>query len=210
MGKIQIMYIHGGHTFNKSEDYIDYLKNRKIKINNEPNWSDKYLDQELGELFQIIKPKMPLKENSKYEEWKIHFEKHLPFLKDNIILIGNSLGGIFLAKYLSENQFPKKILSTFLICPPFDNDLIGEDLAGEFELKEDISLLNSNSGTLRLLFSESDDIVPISHADKYKKRLDNALIIKYKDKNGHFVISEFPEIIKMIKEDYKKFIHPKH
>ena len=67
---------------------------------------------------------MPLQDNAKYEEWKILFERYIPHLKDNVILMGNSLGGIFLAKYLSENKFPKKILSTYLTCPPFDNTVL--------------------------------------------------------------------------------------
>ena len=79
---------------------------------------------------------MPLQENAKYNDWKIFFERYIPFLRNNVILIGASLGGIFLAKYLSENKFPKKILSTYLICPPFDNTTLGEDLVGVVTVKE--------------------------------------------------------------------------
>jgi hypothetical protein len=53
------------------------------------------------------------------------------------------------------------------------------------------------------MFSKDDAIVPISHADKYKKKLKNANFIIYESKNGHFKIPEFPEIIEMIKADYK-------
>ena len=146
---------------------------------------------------------MPSKDNAKYNEWKIHFEKYFQFIKDNIILIGISLGGIFLAKYLSENKFPKKILSVYLICPPFDNTLSKENLVGGFKLKPDLSKIEKNCDNIKLLFSKNDDIVPISHAYKYKKLLKNAKIIIYKNKNGHFKISKFPELIKMIKNDLK-------
>jgi len=127
-----------------------------------------------------------------------------PLLKNNIILIGTSLGGIFLAKYLSENKFPKKILSTYLVCPPFDNSLREEDLAGGFKLKNDLTLIEKNSKKVYLLFSKDDDVVPLLHAKKYKQKLKNANLIVYKSKNGHFQISKFPEIIKMIKEDVKR------
>jgi len=129
-------------------------------------------------------------------------------LKNNIILIGSSLGGIFLARYLSENKFPKKILSTYLICPLFDNSLEGGDLVGGFKLKPDLSLLEKQSKNLYLMFSKDDDIVPISHAEKYRKKLKNANIIIFGSKNGHFKISEFPEIVKMIKDDVKKMKTP--
>ena len=202
--KIQIFYIHGGATFKNKRDYTNFLKNRKISIEKRIKWSEDYLEKKLGRNFQIIRPRMPLQDNARYNEWKIHFERHFPYLRDNIILIGASLGGTFLAKYLSENKFPKKILSTYLICPPFDNSLPGDDLVGGFKLKNDLSLIEKNSKNLNLLFSEKDDLVPVSHAKKYKDKLKNARIIIYKHIKGHFIISKFPEIVKMIKSDLKK------
>jgi len=202
--KPQIFFIHGGMTFKNRKDYLNYLKTREISIEKKIRWGDKYLDDNLGKIFQIIRPRMPLPDNSKYEEWKIHFERHFPYLKDNIILIGASLGGIFLAKYLSENKFPRKILSTYLVCPPFDDTLPEEDLVRGFKLKSDLSLLEKNSKNLYLLFSKNDDVVPVSHAEKYRKKLKKAKIIIYKNKNGHFIISKFPEIVKLIKMDIKQ------
>ncbi len=201
--KIQVFIIRGGMTFKSKKDYLHFLKNRKISIEERIHWSDDFLKKNLGRNFEIIKPRMPLLDNAKYEEWKIHFERYFSKLKDNIILIGSSLGGIFLAKYLSENKFPKKILSTYLICPPYDNTLSEEDLVGGFKLKSDLSLLEKNSKNLYLMFSKDDDVIHISHAEKFRKKLKNANIIIYENKNGHFNISEFPEIVKMIKSDVK-------
>jgi len=202
--KIQVFLIHGGMTFKTKKDYLHYLKTREILIKPKIKWGDEYLKKKLGRNFEIIKPRMPLQDNAKYKEWKIYFERFFPYLRNNIILIGASLGVIFLAKYLSENKFPKKILSTYLICPPFDDTIPTEDLAGGFKLKSDLFLIKRNSKNLNLLFSKDDDIVPVSHAKKYKNKLKNAKIIIYKSKNGHFKISKFPEIIKMIKSDTKR------
>lgn len=202
--KTQIFLIHGGTTFKNKKDYLHFLKTRKISIDKKIHWADDYLKKKLGKDFEIIKPRMPLQDNAKYEEWKIYFERHFSQLKNNIILIGSSLGGIFLAKYLSENKFPKKILSIYLICPPFNNTLSGEDLVGGFKLKSDLFLIEKNSKNINLLFSKDDDVVPISHAEKFRKKFKNANIVIYKSKNGHFKISEFPEIIKMIKDDVKR------
>ncbi len=201
--KTQIFYIHGGMTFKNRKDYLHFLKTREISIEKKIRWSDDYFDKELGKNFEIIRPRMPLQEDAKYEEWKIWFERYIPLLRDNIILVGGSLGGIFLAKYLSEHKFPKKILSTYLICPPFDDTVLGEDLVGGFKLKNNLSLLEKNSKNLYLMFSKDDDVVPISHAEKYRNKLRNAKIIIYKSKNGHFKVTKFPEIVKMIKNDIK-------
>ena len=197
--KIQVMIIHGGGTNKNRKDYLHYLKTRKISIEKRINWAGDYLEEKLGKNFQIIRPRMPNSDDAKYEEWKIHFERHFPYLKNNIILIGCSLGGIFLARYLSENKFPKKILATYLVCPPFDNTCDSEDLLGGFRLKSDLSLMEKNSPNLNLLFSKDDDVVPVSHANKYRRKLPNANIVIYESKNGHFDVPTFPEIIKMIK-----------
>lgn len=188
-------------TFKNDKDYLHYLKTRKVSTEKKISWSGEYLEKSLGKNFEIFSPRMPLQDNAKYRDWKILFERYLGLLESPFILIGSSLGGIFLAKYLSENKLSKKALSTYLVCPPFNDSLLGEDLAGGFELKTDLSLLEENSKNLYLLFSKDDDVVPVVHADKYAKRLKNAQIIIYKSKNGHFKITKFPEIIKMIKKD---------
>ena len=197
--------IHGGMTFKNQKDYLSYLKNKEIKLDKKPRWTEEYIDKELGKKFQIIKPRFPLQDNAKYEDWKIWFERYIPLLNNNVILVGGSLGGIFLAKYLSENKFPKKLLSVYMICPPFDNTILGEDLVGGFKLKSDLSLIEKNCKDVTLMFSADDDCVPVSHAEKYRNKLKDSKIIIYKSKNGHFKISKFPEIVKMIKGDIGSF-----
>ena len=202
--KPQILHIHGGETFKNRRDYLRFLKTRKISLEKKKRWSGDYMDKELGSKFEIIRPAMPSKDNAVYEEWKIHFERYIPLLRNNVIMTGNSLGSMFLIKYLSEHRFPKKILALYLVCPPFDDTLFDEDLAGGFVLKRDISLVEKNAKKITLMFSVDDDCVPISHADKYEKKLKSANIIRYKSKNGHFNVSSFPEIVSMIKVDLKR------
>jgi len=201
--KTQIFFIHGGMTFKNKKDYLYFLKHREISVKKKASWTEEYTNKKLGKYFEIIRPRMPLSDDAKYSQWQIHFERYFPYLRPNIILIGSSLGGIFLAKYLSENKFPKKILSVYLVCPPYDDSVIGEDLVGGFKLKSDLSLLEKNCQNVNLLFSRNDEVVPVAHAKKYAQKLKKARIIVYKHIKGHFKISEFPEIIKMIKNDKK-------
>lgn len=201
--KIQIFLVHGGMTFKNKKNYLHFLKTLEVSIEEKIRWSGDYLTKALGKRFEIIRPRMPLQDNAKYNEWKIYFERYFPYLRDNIILVGSSLGGIFLAKYLSENKFPKKILSIYLIAPPFDGSLSKEDLVGGFKLKSDLSRLDNCCKNINLLFSKNDDVVPVAHAEKYAKKLKNANIIIYSHIPGHFKISKFPELIKMIKKDVR-------
>jgi len=202
--KIQILMIHGGSTYKTRKDYLMVLKNRKVSLEKRENWAADYLEKKLGKNFQVIKPRMPLKEYAQYEEWKIMFEKYIPLLNKEVILMGNSLGGIFLAKYLSEHKFPKKIIATFLTCAPFDNSNSDEDLLGGFKLKADISLIEKNSPNLIMSFSADDECVTVYHAEKYRNKLKKAKIFIYNDKCGHFNCPTFPEIIKQIKEVVKR------
>ncbi len=202
--KIQVFLVHGGMTFKNNKDYLHYLKTKDVSIEKKIRWAEDYLDKELGRNFQIIRPRMPNSDNAYYNEWKIFFERFFPQLKNNIILIGSSLGAIFLAKYLSENKFPKKILATYLIGAPFDNTVEGEDLVNGFKLGANLSLIEKNSPKTTLFFSKDDPVIPVSHAEKYRKKLPKAKIIIYKSKGGHFKIKKFPEIVRMIKEDVKE------
>lgn len=202
MNKSQILMVHGGMTFKNEKDYVHYLKTRKISTKKRPYW-EANLEEKLQNKFEIIRPRMPLQDNAKYRDWKVAFERYIPLLRKNPILIGSSLGGIFLAKYLSEHKLPKIALSVYLVCAPFDNDLPIEDLVGGFRLKTDLSLLEKNCKNLHLLFSKDDDVVPASHAEKYAKKLKKAHIIVYKSKKGHFTVPRFLEIIKMIKTDVR-------
>jgi len=197
--KIQVVIIHGGNTFKNKGDYLRDLKRSEVFLEKRIYWAGDYLEKQLGKNFQVVRPQMPMKDDAKYAEWKIMFEKYIPKLNKEVILMGNSLGGIFLAKYLSEHKFPNKILATFLTCAPFDGSNSNEDLAGGFKLKSDLSLMEKNSPNLTMLFSADDECVPVYHAEQYRKKLKNTKIIIYKSKNGHFNVSKFPEIIKMIK-----------
>ena len=47
-------------------------------------------------------------------------------------------------------------------------------------------------------------VVPVAHAEKYRRKLPNAHIVIYKSKGGHFQIEKFPEIVAMIKRDVGK------
>jgi uncharacterized protein len=195
----QILYVHGGMTFSKKKDYLRFLRTRDVSIERKVRWNDAYLREQLGSDFHVIKPRMPCQDYAQYKEWKIFFERFFDTLEDDVILIGTSLGGIFLAKYLSENMFPKKIRSVYLIAPPFDDTLPTETLSGGFELGENLSKITKQCSDVKLLFSVDDDIVPVSQAEKYKEKLPDAQYILYESKNGHFLVEEFPEIIEMVK-----------
>ena len=186
--KQQIVVIHGGNTFDTYRKYIDFLKSYKIDIDRlgEKRWKEN-LAEGLGKSFDVILLKMPNPTNAKYKEWKIMLERLFPFLTDNPILLGHSLGGIFLAKYLSENKFPKNILATFIVAAPYR--------MGNFILPKNLSKLRKQGGKIFIYHSKDDPIIPFSDFEKYKRDLPEAKAMVFRNR-GHFGQTEFPEIIK--------------
>lgn len=196
--KRQVLLIHGADTFKTYEEYLTALKSKELDFERlkRKDWKEA-LRERLGDGFEVIKPHMPNHANARYVEWKIWFEKLIPFLKDDIILIGHSMGGIFLAKYLSENNFPKNIRATILIAAPFDEKDIKEML-GDFRLPESITRFKEQTGEVILYHSEDDPIVPFADFEKYKRELPNATARIFKDR-GHFQQEELPELVEDIK-----------
>jgi len=195
----QIILIHGGNTFEKYGDYLKFLKTLEPSLDylKKKSWKDSLQDK-LGDGFDVIQMQMPNKLNSKYKEWKIYFDKYATLFNNEVILIGHSLGGIFLAKYLSENKFPKKITAAFLLSAPYEDKGMKESL-GDFNLPGNLDNFSKQSDKILIYQSEDDTIVPVEHSRKYKRQLPNSELILLKNR-GHLNQLEFPEIIEDIKK----------
>lgn len=196
--KQQILFISGGNTFGSKKDYLSWLKNLKMNIEKTKaklSWRDT-LHKKLGNKFEVYKPKMPNSINASYTEWSILFNKIIKLLNDNLILIGHSLGGIFLAKYLAENDINKKIKATILISAPFGG--AGGESLGSFVLPKSLKKLEQQAGKIYLIQSKDDKVVPLNQVKKYKKELPRAILKIFKDRE-HFSQESFPEIVELIK-----------
>jgi len=195
----QIVIIHGGTTFNTYREYLSFLKNRKVSLDNFTMGTDwkGTLDERLGKNFEVLFPGMPNKTNARYGEWKIWFERIFPYFRNNIILIGHSLGGIFLTKYLSENKIPKKVRATILVAAPFDSANITASL-GNFKHGNSLAKFARQGGAIYLIQSKDDPTVPFMEFEKYQKSLPTAKPMIFEDR-GHFNQETFPEIISLIK-----------
>lgn len=195
--KKQIVIIHGGDTFKTYEQYLRFLKRFQIDFNEyrtgRRGWKDT-LAEKLGEEYEVIRPEMPCRGNAKYPEWQIWFEKFILHLAGEVVLVGHSLGGAFLAKYLSENTFPKKIKGVFLVAPVYDTDSEGYSPLS-FSPPKKINLQTKN---VFLYHSTDDKIVPHSQLNKFSQAIPNATIKQFTDR-GHFNQEEFPELVEDIK-----------
>jgi hypothetical protein len=200
--KRQVLFIHGAEAFSKYEDLLRWLKTVPLEnpfaAEERPkNWKHT-LEEELGDEFELAFPSMPNKQNAKYEEWKIWFERHFEFLRDGVVLMGWSQGGYFLAKYLSENKMPVSVGILFLVAAPFEREDYGYEDGGDFAFDPaKLAHLAEQVRSVYIFHSKDDPIVPYTHAEKYKKALPAAELVTFEDR-GHFLTEEFPELIEYI------------
>jgi predicted alpha/beta hydrolase family esterase len=197
--KKQIIFIKGGETFDTKEDFYEYI--RTVKCNpydKSKAWRD-WIIWALEESYNLICPLMPNKQSADYIAWKIWFERHFEFITDeNPILIGYSLGGAFLLKYLSENDFPKKILQLHLVAPYVEDEGIYLEKLNSFIF--DISKINKIKdmcNEIHLWHSVDDMAVPFHHSELVKENLLSAEFHIFKSR-GHFRQPAFPEILEVI------------
>ncbi|MEK9168024.1 MAG: alpha/beta hydrolase [Patescibacteria group bacterium] len=190
--KKQLVYIQGGQSFDTHKEFLNYLRSTPFDPfkEKEGKWAET-LEEMLGEDFFVIRMMMPCKQNAKYDEWKIWFERAVPFLKDGVVLVGWSLGANFLAKYLSENEFLVKVSATHIIAGCFG-------YAGGFKLPESLAMFAKQSERIFIYHSKDDPLVDFADSEKYKKSLPGAEKIDFENK-GHFFRQEFPELFERLK-----------
>lgn len=194
----QIVVLHGGDTFNTREEYQSYLRSlTTIKENFSVTSDWKYsLGRKLSDEYEILNPRMPNSNDAEYLEWEIWFEKLIPMLGDEVILIGHSLGGSFLIKYLATKKIDRKPLATILVSPPYDG-LASYEPTYSFTAPADLRLLEEQAGQLYLIHSEDDPVVSFEEHKIYKSKLDTVKVLIFKDRQ-HFNQEEFPELITLI------------
>ena len=200
--KQQVFYIHGGESYENYDIFLERLRTKDIWDLPSENPTSKWTQSFAAELrpgYEVFMPAMPNKQNAKYEEWKIWFERHFEHLRDNVILIGLSLGAMFLVKYLSETKTPFQIKALYLMGCPVDDPGFKDEDCGTFRYSLDSSsVLSRRAGKVFILHSKDDFLVPYEHAVKLNQAIPGSELVTFEDKN-HFLIEEFPELIAHIK-----------
>lgn len=199
--KKQVVLIHGAETFDNYEAYLGFLQKFEMKDLDQfrrRSWK-KSLGERLGGDFEIIAPEMPNGLNAKYLEWKIWFDKIVPLLNQEVVLVGHSLGGTFLVKYLAENKFPKNIKSLHLAAPAYDAEGTEESMA-DFLMPDNLEAVSNSSERILLYQSKDDVVVPPLNAEKFKKAIPSIEVMYFEDR-GHFRQEEFPELVENIRKN---------
>jgi uncharacterized protein len=183
--KKQVLFIHGAGEGAYSED-------KKLVEN---------LSQLLGPTYDIRYPQMQNESEAPYDLWVSQIEKELTTMNGPTFLVGHSVGGSVLIKFLSENKITNQVAGIFLLATPFWGGNGGWTYDGYETLmlpKESESKLPKNA-SLFLYHSVDDETVPFEHLALFAARFPDATVQKLNGK-GHQLNNDLSEVAHDIKK----------
>ncbi len=177
----QILFIHSGGqqgTGQGSNDLVSWLR------------------KELDDTYTIFYPLMPEAENPEYSKWKVKVREELSEMKDGVILIGHSLGGSVLVKFLSEENCDIKIAALCIIGAPAWGRKNWK--VQDFVLRENFEDALPPIDKIFVYHSHNDEVVPFNHLLYYVERLPGAIARRLPN-GGHLFSHGLPELAADIK-----------
>jgi predicted alpha/beta hydrolase family esterase len=147
------------------------------------------LGDALGPGYRVQAPRMPRPAHPQYWAWARRIDELIAGTRSPI-LVGHSLGGSVLLKYLSETVRRPPLTGLFLVATPF----WGSDFA-EFALPRDFGARLREVRPAYLYHSRDDPEIPLEHLERYGRALPHA-IVRILDGRGHeFDQPQFPELV---------------
>ena len=150
------------------------------------------LQKALGDGYDVRFPRMPDPDDPAYVPWKERVQAEIAGLDEDALLVGHSLGGSVLLKYLSESNRKRAVPGLFLVATP----LWGPQMQ-QFMLQENFGAGLSEVRRIFLYHSRDDDMVPFAHLDRYARALPQAAVREL-DGYGHLFENGCRELVEDI------------
>lgn len=156
------------------------------------------LQRALGADYEVHCPQLPDEENAAYPAWKAEIDSRLAAMNGPVALVGHSVGGSVLLKYLSDRKPTRQITGLYVIAAPYWG-------ASEFWSWDEAALPDDAAARLAgdwpLIFYQSrdDEVVPFAHLAMYAAKLPRATIREL-DGRGH----QFKNDLSAVAADIKK------
>ena len=140
------------------------------------------LQAALGGEYDVRYPRMPRESDPDLSSWSARIAAELASVDGVVILVGHSLGGAALLRYLSEERVDRPIAALALLAVParddehwnFDDVELPPDLAGRL----------SQISRILLYHCRDDEVVPFAHLALHAARLPQATVREC-DGGGH-------------------------
>jgi serine hydrolase len=175
----QVLFIHGGGEGAYEED-------GRLAMS---------LGGALGAAYGVRCPKMPDEDSPEYGAWRDRISEELAAMDDEVFLVGHSLGGSILLKYLCEEETARPPLGLFLVAAPFWG--AADWGVGEYALPEDFASKLPPELPVFLYHGRDDEVVPFEHLALYADKLPQATV-RGLDGRGHQLDEDLSEIAQEI------------
>lgn len=141
----------------------------------------RYLRTKLKADYRVLFPMIEKPTAPTYSKFKALFRSAFDALEEPIVLMGHSLGGSLLLKYLSEEKPRIPVLGLFLVSTPH-----WKSTMPEFQLEPHFEKALKGISKIFLYHSKNDDVVPISNLAFYEKAFPHAVVRTLKGKEHTF------------------------
>jgi len=161
------------------------------------------LQEALGVEYDLCYPQMADESQPDIRTWKTQIGRELAALDGKVILVGHSLGGAALLKYLSEEDVKKSMAGLYLLAAPsWDEENWNFD---DLRLPRDLPAKLSRIPRIFLYHNRDDETVPFSHLALHAARLPRA-IVRESDTGGHQFGNDLANVASDIRRDTE--VHP--
>ena len=155
----------------------------------------RYLEKSLGPEYDVVTPEMPdAATYPHYVPWRDRIDSELRAMDGPVVLVGHSLGGSLLLKYLAEGRPPASVAGLFLVSTPFWGS---EDWEAEYALPDDFASRPPEM-PIFLYHSREDPHVPYAHLALYEQRLPNATS-RPTEGSDHSFVNGLPALVEDIR-----------
>mgnify|MGYP001571778415 CR=1 FL=1 len=143
-----------------------------------------WLKQKLTELgFKAVVPDMPNTENPTLKEWSAYLKELIAEPDENTFLIGHSLGGSTILRYLSSLGVKRRVGGAVIVASSVETSKWPE-IKSFFAKSLDYEKIKKICPKIIGIYSPSDPYVPFSNSEILKKKLNAEIIVA--ENAGHF------------------------
>jgi uncharacterized protein len=149
------------------------------------------LQRALGAEYSVIYPHMPHEDDPQYAPWAAQIAAELAALDENAIVVGHSVGGSVLLRYLSEAKVDKLLAGIFVVAAPYWG---AEEYQGDLPTGLPVVLYHGRD----------DEIVPFAHLAQFADKFPRATVQEVEGCGHQFNndLSVVADDIKRLTEEY--------
>lgn len=145
---------------------------------------------------EVIIPDLPNPAEPNPDEWVQTLLDQIGTLHADDIVIGHSLGAPTALKFIEAAEARQTPHAVLLIAPSWR--IKAEKFRGFFLSELDYEVLMWRAKLFAVIHDEKDDIIPISHGEKFAQLLQGNLTRT--SGNGHFDSQEYPVILEILQK----------